>query len=217
MVTIQPKVYGLKPVTTAEVRILSDYSANPLYMTTRYDTVWLTEREYPMSLKGWLPIAEYAGKYRVSISTLRRRIKGGDIEYSFSDGKYFLRDLPLGQQALTQQSAAEQVTTAPPPQSGSPAVSEPMPNLPLSADAGESDSKSNVLATTNRILDELKKAYSLILQEKEQQITQLRAEAADLKTLVRVLESENERLRGEQSLSSSVDLDLDKEDWLLES
>ncbi len=45
-----------------------------------------------------------------------------------------------------------------------------------------------------RILDEIKKAYTLILQEKDEQVRQLREEISDLKTLVRVLEGENERL-----------------------
>jgi hypothetical protein len=48
--------------------------------------------------------------------------------------------------------------------------------------------------TTQALLNEIKKAYSLILQEKEEQILQLKEEVADLKTLVRVLENDNERL-----------------------
>jgi hypothetical protein len=47
---------------------------------------------------------------------------------------------------------------------------------------------------TAQVLSELKKAYMTILQEKEMQVLQLREEVADLRTLVRVLESENARL-----------------------
>ena len=43
-------------------------------------------------------------------------------------------------------------------------------------------------------LQELKKAYTMILHEKEEQIQILKEEIADLKTLVSVLESENQRL-----------------------
>ena len=53
-----------------------------------------------------------------------------------------------------------------------------------------------ILTAANKLLNELKKAYTLILQEKEEQILQLRDEVSDLKTLVRVLESENDRLKG---------------------
>jgi hypothetical protein len=51
-----------------------------------------------------------------------------------------------------------------------------------------------ILTAANRLLTELKKAYTLILSEKEEQILDLKGEVSDLKTLVRVLESENERL-----------------------
>jgi riboflavin biosynthesis pyrimidine reductase len=51
-----------------------------------------------------------------------------------------------------------------------------------------------ILTAANRLLTELKKAYMQILQEKEEQIMHLKEEQADLKTLVRVLEAENERL-----------------------
>ena len=51
-----------------------------------------------------------------------------------------------------------------------------------------------ILTAANKLLNELKKAYTLILQEKEEQILQLKEELSDLKTLVRVLESENDRL-----------------------
>lgn len=42
-----------------------------------------------------LTLADYASKYRVSVSTLRRRIKKNDIQYVFENGKYFLQDQSL--------------------------------------------------------------------------------------------------------------------------
>lgn len=67
-------------------------------------------------------------------------------------------------------------------------------------DLQEKNIKSNkdepILTAANKLLNELKKAYTQILQEKEEQIFQLKDEVSDLKTLVRVLESENDRLRG---------------------
>jgi hypothetical protein len=43
----------------------------------------------------WLPLTEYSTKYKVSISTLRRRIKADEIKYSFEDGKYLILDESL--------------------------------------------------------------------------------------------------------------------------
>lgn len=53
----------------------------------------------------------------------------------------------------------------------------------------------SVLNAANKLLIELKKAYGQILQAKENEILHLKQEVADLNTLVRVLESENERLK----------------------
>ncbi len=39
----------------------------------------------------WLTLQEYSNKYKISISTLRRRIKTRDIEYTFNNGRYLLR------------------------------------------------------------------------------------------------------------------------------
>lgn len=148
-----------------------------------------------MSPQGWLPITEYAGKYRVSISTLRRRIKAGDIEYSFQEGKYLLKDSPL---VITQAAVTQPAATVAPPLKANGGSSVVNDNQAASSDG---EDNSPILATANRLLNELKKAYSLILQEKEEQVLQFKAEVADLRTLVRVLESENERLRRGSMLS----------------
>lgn len=133
-----------------------------------------------MDIESWLPITEYSGKYRVSVSTLRRRIKSGEIEYSFKEGKYLLRDSPqvVKEQPLPNASV-ESVQAAPPPSVSFDTDSEGSP----------------ILATANRLLAEIKKAYSQILQEKEEQIMLLKEEVTDLRTLAKVLETENERLR----------------------
>jgi hypothetical protein len=134
---------------------------------------------------------EYSNKYRVSLSTLRRRIKAGEIEYKFSDGKYLIRDGPL------QLSSSTLEAVAPPSQQVSPQVqSTKEPEV-------EHD---QFWRTTQGLLNEIKKAYSLILQEKEEQILQLKEEVADLKTLVRVLEDDNARLK---RVSAPPDLDFD--------
>lgn len=132
---------------------------------------------------------EYSTAHRVSLSTLRRRIKAGEIEYKLIEGKYLIRNGPLP----GAHSGAE--TIAPPPsvkaQNQAPAPTECDLNDPF-------------WKTTQGLLNEIKKAYSLILQEKEEQILQLKEEVADLKTLVRVLEDENNRLRQTPSGASPL-------------
>lgn len=159
-------------------------------------------------MKGWLPLSDYSTKYKVSISTLRRRIRADKVECFFEDGKYLLRDAPLKQHRVVRQTSASTSTdsSAPPPKKHEESVEgekvpHPEPKDPL-------EEGGSFLATANRMLNELKKAYSVILQEKEMQVLQLRDEVADLQTLVRVLEEENARLR--QSMEESRSLD----NWL---
>ena len=132
---------------------------------------------------------EYSSKFRVSLSTLRRRIKAGEIEYKFADGKYLLKDGPL------QFVSSDSETIAPPSLASSPALKiQPAPE------------HDQFWLATQGLLNEIKKAYSLILQEKEEQILQLKEEVADLKTLVRVLEDDNNRIK---NLQPKLDFDLD--------
>lgn len=139
----------------------------------------------------WLPITEYSIKHKVSVSTLRRKIKANEIKFSFSEGKYLLLDEPFmtppnhrpsptSDQGLNQKTHT--VTATEPPSAAS------------LVQTGNLDGP--ILTAANKLLVELKRAYTQILQEKEEQILHLKEEAADLKTLVRVLESENERLSG---------------------
>ena len=137
-----------------------------------------------MNTRNWLTLMEYSAKYRVSLSTLRRRIKAGEIEFKFVDGKYVLRDGPL----LVTQGSPE--TIAPPT-----SVSSQNQTMVVAAEESDPD---QFWKTTQALLGEIKKAYSLVLQEKEELILQLKEEVADLKTLVRVLEEENTRLTNSQ-------------------
>ncbi|MEZ0391172.1 MAG: hypothetical protein ACAH59_03080 [Pseudobdellovibrionaceae bacterium] len=143
----------------------------------------------------WLPLTEYSSKYQVSISTLRRRIKADDIKYQFKDGRYLILDQPQEHRPslMTMSPSLEKTPVVPPTpvKSNSPTSLE---NLSLNEPVEEP-----ILAAANRLLSELKKAYSQILQEKEEQILHLKDEVADLKTLVRVLETENERLARRKS------------------
>ena len=178
----------------------------------------------------WLPITDYSTKYKISVSTLRRRIKADDIKYRFLEGKYLLLDEPvttsnpLHRPSLSDSLVNESASTASghnpthgfannandgsaqmsaQTQPGSPFYangSQPIAfetaatalnNLPPPS---EVNLDGPILSAANRLLTELKKAYSQILQEKEEHILQLREEVTDLKTLVRVLEGENDKL-----------------------
>jgi hypothetical protein len=44
--------------------------------------------------ESWLPIAEYAMRTGISISTLRRKIKADAISYRMEEGRYLLRSNP---------------------------------------------------------------------------------------------------------------------------
>lgn len=122
-----------------------------------------------MTAGQWLLLTDYASKYRISVSTLRRRIKAGQIQHRLEHGKYYLFDdanFGAGETA------------------------------PLIAQGEESSQQDEpIISTATKLLNELKRAYMNILQEKEEQIIQLKEEVTDLKTLVRVLEDDNERLR----------------------
>jgi hypothetical protein len=135
----------------------------------------------------YLPLTEYSSKHKVSISTLRRRIKTEDIEYKFEDGKYLIFDGPISSQPKVHRPSPEisEKTFV-----RAPALT-PIKALPAPA---TNVIENSVISSVNQMLAELKKAYSSVLQEKEEQILFLKQEMADIKTLVKVLETENDRL-----------------------
>lgn len=135
----------------------------------------------------WLPLAEYSMKHKVSISTLRRRIKAEDIQYRLDDGKYFIFD--TDPTATTTTNVEDRTFSS----------EAHRPSLKSDSSAAEIAKQENaqgesVITAANRLLTDLKKAYTQVLQEKEEQIVSLKEEISDLRTLVRVLESENQRL-----------------------
>ncbi|MES3036821.1 MAG: hypothetical protein V4736_02855 [Bdellovibrionota bacterium] len=131
----------------------------------------------------WLPLTDYATKYKVSVSTLRRRIKAEDIQFRFEDGKYLLIDEP---------SDAHQKN----PHRPSLYDDDSLVSTPVQQEAeAPAKSQEGVFSVAQRFLEEIKKAYSAVLHEKEDHITTLKGEISDLQTLVKVLETENDRLR----------------------
>ena len=156
------------------------------------------------SVGSWLPLTDYATKYKISVSTLRRRIKGDDIRFRFEDGKYFIMDEPMGTHQRVHRPSQESDLALVGAHQGMMKGNEHMAvsskDEIKAQDLSEKTVKVNkdepILTAANKLLNELKKAYTQILQEKEEQILQLKEEVSDLKTLVRVLESENDRLKG---------------------
>ena len=132
----------------------------------------------------WLPLADYSMKYKVSISTLRRRIKTEDIQYKFDDGKYLILDEPVAASPNNVQEHRPSLKSD---------VSES--GVKMSSLEAKTESGESVITAANRLLADLKKAYTQILQEKELQIQRLNSEISDLNTLIKVLEAENHRLR----------------------
>lgn len=145
----------------------------------------------------WLPLAEYSMKHQISVSTLRRRIKAEDIKFRFDDGKYLILDELVLSGAPKKMTSAEEHRPSLNSEVQKNSVPPVLSNMQQSLFFGaqHSDTNESVISAANRLLADLKKAYAQILQEKEEQILQLREETMDLKTLIKVLESENTRLR----------------------
>lgn len=145
----------------------------------------------------WLPLAEYSMKHKVSISTLRRRIKAEDIQYRLDDGKYFIFDTdPTATTTTTVENRMSTPGLAEGKAHNTAEAHRPSLKSDSSAviEASQKAEGESVITAANRLLTDLKKAYTQVLQEKEEQIVSLKEEISDLRTLVRVLESENHRL-----------------------
>jgi hypothetical protein len=148
----------------------------------------------------WLSLQDYSTKYGVSLSTLRRRIKGDAIAYKIEGGKYFLQDKvdKTGdrQSAIHAQRSAISTATLETNrlQHQAAIIREPQHVQPM---ASSSFVEASVLSSANRLVEELKAAYAKILQEKEEQISQLKEEVVDLRMLARILESQAESRRSE--------------------
>ncbi len=111
-----------------------------------------------MNAESWLVLTDYASKYRISVSTLRRRIKAEQVPYRFENGKYFLLD-----------SAPEPIE--PPIVKAFVHVRPPMEEKMIT----------------------------------EEQMLRLKKEVSDLKTLVCVLEDDNDRMRNLLGLRSTFE------------
>ncbi|MCB0363572.1 MAG: hypothetical protein KDD35_12675 [Bdellovibrionales bacterium] len=128
----------------------------------------------------WLSLNDYSIKHRVSVSTLRRRIKQDSISFIFKDGKYWINDdtkIEPKRELKPKWHSETRPKPLPPPPVEKGGVDQGMRNL-----------SAKFESTVESLLQEIKRAYAVILQEKEEQILLLKEEVVDLRTLVRVLE-----------------------------
>ncbi len=151
-----------------------------------------------MSLSEWLPLTDYSNKYKVSISTLRRRIKADDISYRLDDGKYLIIDEPMSahQKHRPSQISEMDLVGAHRLEMESMGPIQKVSQLEGAHQISRNDlgqKNEPILTAANKLLKELKTAYTQILHEKEEQILKLRSEIADLKTLVKLLEQQNSK------------------------
>lgn len=143
----------------------------------------------------WLPLAEYSMKHQVSISTLRRRIKSDEVKFRFDDGKYLILDEDSSKVAFAEEHRPSLKSEVQKNSAQATQDLEPQADRQTNNSFQTQDPSESVISAANRLLLDLKKAYTQVLQEKEEQILALREETMDLKTLIKVLESENSRLR----------------------
>jgi hypothetical protein len=91
---------------------------------------------------------EYSAKYRVSLSTLRRRIKAGEIEHKLIEGKYLLKNGPP-------QTGSAGLETIAPPQPMSSQTQSPTKKASAAAAADKPQSPDQFWQTTQvRVLED---------------------------------------------------------------
>lgn len=127
-------------------------------------------------MENWIDLTEYAAKYGVSQSTLRRRIRAKSIEFKLIKGKYFLEDSPdiLKKAPLFSRGNNASDTTSTPPKMNTTRISA-TPSM---------ERKSIQQSST----DELEK----LVEENRR----LKRQLAEMETFVNALEAELEELQG---------------------
>ncbi len=112
---------------------------------------------------GWIDLHSFSKKYGVSLSTLRRRIRSKSIEFQLMKGRYWLPDLSsvMDEAPLFSRKA----------------------DLPV-AETPNQNIRGSEFASMPRPSDNSR------IQELENENRKLRAQMAELQTLVGILESE---------------------------
>lgn len=121
----------------------------------------------------WLSVIDYAVVKKVSVSTLRRRIKSNTLECKFENGRYLIR--------VQQNEAHEQNHDE---NTGNSAAADRLSRESDKSLRGGDTSAIPVL------IQELKSAYHRVLSEKEEMIQQLKSEIEILKHINHFMEQQ---------------------------
>ncbi len=121
-------------------------------------------------MSSWLPITEYAVKNRVSISTIRRKIKNNELQNKLENGKYLILDEGLDYNLSKEANRLKNTY----------------------------NSVDEVLEFAERSIQEITKLNQEIIKEKDstiniqnKKIHDLEEELAELKMLINVLEKKH--------------------------
>ncbi len=168
------------------------------------------------TLEAWLSLSEYSNKYGVSISTLRRRIRSGQLVVHLKNGKYFLKDRSLKDLKKLKDSITAESTTdlvSDPASESLPyrsknlktSVEEDFKLEPVKLDSVKLDQGGSP------VVDKLLESQMKLCQQlelKDRQILDLQNKLMDFRTLCALLEKENKQLK---SISQREQV---LEDWL---
>lgn len=168
----------------------------------------------------WISLTEYSNKYKVSISTLRRRIRKGFLNVRLESGKYFLKDEDF-EKINSKYSSSLSGPHLPLPALKPPPSSPVLQDLSAEEREKKGDSGRGHQEEMDKIYTALQKNGTLLHQllhsqknlqtkthEKDKILYQMQNQLADLKTLVALLEKENRELK------SLLYQEKEMEDWL---
>ncbi|MBY0370797.1 hypothetical protein K2X33_08925 [bacterium] len=158
----------------------------------------------------WLPLIEYSVKTGVSLSTIRRKIKTGSIQYRLEKGRYLILHSSQADQSLRQ--APLHSVEAPNAGYAEPVSPSPLPSASLDVDSWQNrplaplapkqtaqetpeEEDKRVLPFVERAVGMVSDAFEYALVQKEEHIRilehrnkELEERVEELKLLVRVLE-----------------------------
>jgi hypothetical protein len=153
----------------------------------------------------WLTINEYSLKYKVSISTLRRKIKAGKLEFRYENGRYLILCENSGS---NQKNTSYQVTRsiAPPHKSSGHLEAKERQEFNNSNEQTLNEApfiynvvkESDVINSFKTILESWKWDHEKQLKEKDKKISELAKQVVDLKTLVNILEADKGNSKQEE-------------------
>jgi len=127
-------------------------------------------------MSNWLPITEYSFKNKISISTIRRKIKSNTLKFKVESGKYFIMDEGADYEISENRFYIRNMDGKGDDKMGFPNIDE------LITFAERS------ISTVSRLNQELAAEKEKVIKIQEGTILQLKEQINELKMLVNVLE-----------------------------